>query len=194
LKAYQNKLEELVSIRTYELQKKEETLKYKSSLESLITGISTRFFNLSPELVDECIINSLMKICRFFGAEAAFLGEIMYSENAYKLTHVWKNEKVSFNADYFNKAPLSDIVWWLEKIHEQDVFTVDYRNNIEKKYSLQSADVLSGTGQITFIPIIFQGNIVGFTGLSCLNNTHKWPSDDVSLLHQPFDFGGFGHG
>jgi predicted nuclease with TOPRIM domain len=85
LKAYQNKLEELVSIRTHELQKKEESLKYKSKLEALITGISTRFFNLTPELVDDCIENSLKQICDFFNAEAAFLGKILYAENAYLL-------------------------------------------------------------------------------------------------------------
>ena len=95
-----------------------------------------------------------------------FLGEIMYSENAYCLTHVWKNEHIVFHEEYFKKAPLSDILWWLEKIHEQDVFIVDYRTSTEK-YSLKNSKNLSGTGIITFVPIIFQGNIVGFTGLSC---------------------------
>ena len=44
LKAYQNKLEELVSIRTYELQKKEESLRYKSRLEGLTTGYFNTVF------------------------------------------------------------------------------------------------------------------------------------------------------
>ena len=137
-----------------------------------------------PELVDDCIVNSLKEICEFFNAEAAFLGEIMYSENSYRLTHVWNNDKVTFNAGYFKKAPLSDIMWWLEKIHEQDVFTVDYRDKGGKKYSLENKEVLSGTGQITFVPIIFQGNIVGFTGLSLLALNHQWATDEVSVLHQ----------
>ncbi len=184
LKAYQNKLEELVSIRTYELKKKEESLRYKSSLERLITGISTRFFNLSPELVDDCITNSLKELCVFFNAEAAFLGEIFYSENSYGLTHVWNNENISFNSSYFRKAPLADIMWWLEKIHEQDVFVVDYRKNNGAAYSLQNSNKISGAGRITFVPIIFQGNIVGFTGMSSLNSEREWASDEVSVFHQ----------
>jgi PAS domain S-box-containing protein len=182
LKAYQNKLEELVSIRTHELQKKEEWLNYKSKLEALITGISTRFFNLTPELVDDCITNSLKEICGFFNAEAAFLGEIL--ENSYSLTHVWKNETVFLDMNYFQKAPLSDINWWLEKIHEQDLFTVDYQSKNEQKYSLQDSDKIKITGIITFIPIIFQGNIVGFTGFSTPDRTHSWAPDEVLLLHQ----------
>ena len=183
LKAYQNKLEDLVSIRTYELQKKEEYLSYKSKLDNLISGISTRFFNLSPELVDSCINNSLNELCHFFKGEGAFLGEIIYSENVYAITHLWYNEPITYNPDYFKKAPLSDIVWWLEKIPEQDFFTVDYRKNNGIPYSLQDSKLLSGTGQISFIPIIFQGNIVGFTGISCLAEKN-WSADEITILHQ----------
>ncbi|HEX2393777.1 MAG TPA: PAS domain S-box protein [Bacteroidales bacterium] len=183
LKAYQNKLEELVSIRTFELRKKEESLSYKSKLDHLISDISTRFFNLSPELVDECINNSLKEICDFFVADAAFLGQIYYSENCYSLTHVWNNDKVSFNGVYFRRAPLSDIIWWLEKIHERDYFVVDYRNK-DAGYSLQNSDKISVTGKITFVPIIFQGNIVGFTGISSSKNESEWTSDEVALFHQ----------
>lgn len=184
LKAYQNKLEELVSIRTHELQKKEESLKYKSRLESLVTGISTRFFNLSPELVDNSINNSLMEISMFFGAEAAFLGEISYSENAYQITHIWKNDSVSYNPDYFKKAPLDDIAWWLDKIHEQKFYVFDYRDNQQAKGQPSKGAHLQGIGFITFMPIIYQGNIVGFTGLTSLNNVHKWDDDEIRMLYQ----------
>ena len=184
LKAHKNQLEELVSIRTHELQKKEESLKYISNIEKLISGISTKFFNLSPELVDDCIVNSLHEICEFFQADAAFLGEIIYSESAYSLTHIWKNEKIIIDNHYFKKAPLSDIFWWLEKIHEQDFFTVNYQDTSTNKYSLQNSEFLSGTGIITFVPIIYQGNIVGFTGFSSPKTNHAWDSDEVSLMHQ----------
>lgn len=184
LKAYQNKLEEIVSIRTHELRLKEDSLNYKSKIEKLVTGISTRFFNLSPEIVDDSIVGSLKEICSFFNAETAFLGEIIYSENSYRITHVWKSEKVTYDETYFSKAPITDIMWWLDKIHEQDVFIVDYRAKHKQKYALENSDHLSGTGQITFIPIIFQGNIVGFTGLSRLTPKPKWEKDEISLLHQ----------
>ena len=42
LSAYKVQLEELVSIRTHELLKKEESLKYKNKLEKLIAETSTR--------------------------------------------------------------------------------------------------------------------------------------------------------
>ncbi|HLO59369.1 MAG TPA: PAS domain S-box protein [Bacteroidales bacterium] len=183
LKSYKNKLEDLVSIRTSELQKKEEYLKYKNDIERFLSGISTQFFNLSPDSVDTYINHSLGEICRFFHAEAAFLGEILYSENAYAVTHVWNTTEIKYNSQYFKKAPLSDIIWWLDKINSQDVFTVDYKNNTGNSYSLQNTQHLSGTGIINFIPIIFQGNIVGFIGLSSYS-VYRWTEDETILLHQ----------
>lgn len=178
LKAYQNKLEELVSIRTYELRKKEESLRYKSSLERLISVVSTRIFNLSPELVDDAIIYSLKELCEFFNADAGFLGQIDYSENSYVLSHVWKNETVTFNQEYFKKAPISDITWWLEKIHEKDFFIRDYRKSNES-----NNNYISDFGRISFFPIIFQGSIVAFTGLGSLINEKDWTTDEAVFIH-----------
>jgi PAS domain S-box-containing protein len=184
LKSYQNKLEDLVAIRTHELRKKEEYLSYKSKLERMLLGISTRFFNLSPDRVDDSIVNSLKEICSFFNASVAFLGQIMYSENAYAISHLWNSELVKYNNEYFKKAPLSDIMWWLEKIHENDVFTVDYRKQGVNNYSLQNTSLFSGAELITFVPIIFQGNIVGFTGLGSDSENHNWNTDEIVFLYQ----------
>lgn len=184
LKAYKNQLEELVSIRTFELQKKEESLKYKSRLEGIIAGISTKFFNLPPELVDSNIVNSLHEICDFINADAAFLGAIHFFENTYNLTHVWKNESIAYDIQYFKKAPLKDLAWWLGKAPEQDYFTVDYSSDPQHKYSLENNVQLTGAGIVTFVPIIYQGNIVGFTGFSAPKNNHAWDVDEVSMFHQ----------
>ncbi|MBN2814119.1 MAG: PAS domain S-box protein [Bacteroidales bacterium] len=184
LKAYQNRLEEIVAIRTQELKKKEESLNYKSTLEKLLFSISTRFFNLSPERVDDNIALSLQEICQFFLGNAAFLGEIVYSENAYCLTHIWKDGSVDYNQQYFRKAPLSDIHWWLDKMNQQRVFTVDYRKPEKSEYTLKDKGLLQGIGLITFVPIIYQGNVVGFTGFSSMDENLKLDSDEISLLHQ----------
>ncbi len=182
LKNYQNKLEELVTIRTFELKKKEESLNYKNSLERLLGSISTRLFNLSPELVDDSIRHSLKEICEFFHADAAFLGEISYVDNSYTLRNVWHNDKITFDEEYFKKAPLSDITWWLNKSNEKDHFVVDYRKG--SGYSLQNKNVLSGIGRISFVPVIFQGNIVGFTGISTTQHEREWTNDEIALFTQ----------
>jgi len=182
LNDYKNQLEELVSMRTHELQKKEESLRYKSTLEKIIAGISTRFFNLSPELVDKNIEESLHEICSFFDADTAFLAELIYSENLYRITHSWNNEKIIWDKKYFDRAPLSDLTWWLEKIHEKDHFIINSSDDLLISSFLRPSSTLSGTGSLIFVPIIFQGNLVGFTGFGSVITNRLWNPDEISLI------------
>jgi PAS domain S-box-containing protein len=181
LNAYKNQLEELVSIRTLELQKKEESLRYKGSLEKLLSEISTRFFNLSPELVDENINRALQEICTFIDADAAFLAEIIYSEDIYSIAYSWSNEKIKWDKLYYNKAPLTDIAWWMEKIREQDHFVICSKDDLPENSFVQSSYKISGTGSMIFVPIVYQGNLVGFTGYSSIKPCRNWNSDEISL-------------
>lgn len=181
LNAYKNELEKLVSIRTLELQKKEESLRYKGSLEKLLSEISTRFFNLSPELVDENINRALQEICTFIDADAAFLAEIIYSEDIYSIAYSWSNEKVKWDRQYYSRAPLKDIAWWMEKIHEQDHFTIYAKDALPENSFLRTSYRFSGTGSMIFVPIVFQGNLVGFTGYCSVKPYRNWNADEISL-------------
>jgi PAS domain S-box-containing protein len=184
LKAYKNQLEKLVSIRAQEIQKKEESLKYKNRLEKLIAGISTSLFNLSPELVDSCIVKSLQEIGEFLMVDAVFLAEIFYSENVYGLTHIWKKDEIRFDCEFFKRAPLSDIMPWLEKIHDQEIFIVEKNVLSNNDQLLREKVHFKDFGVIAFIPIIYQGNIVGITGLSSSKKNYSCDPDEVSLLQQ----------
>ncbi len=94
----------------------EESLKYKNSLENIIAGISTRFFNLSPELLDESIENALHEICIFINADSGFLIDVKRSEGYYRLTHSWTGDNVHYDHQYFERAPLDELFDWYEKI------------------------------------------------------------------------------
>jgi PAS domain S-box-containing protein len=184
LKAYKNQLEKLASIRALEIQKKEESLKYKSRLEKLIAGISSSLFNLSPELVDDCIIKSLQDLGEFLQVDAVFLAEIIYAENVYSITHVWKKEDLPFDYEFFRKAPLSDIMPWLEKILDQEIFFVEKNVLSTYNYLLREGVHFTEPGVLALIPIIYQGNIVGITGLSSSKKNYICDADEVSLLQQ----------
>ena len=182
LNAYKDQLEELVSIRTHELLKKEDSLRYKSALEKLIAGISTRFFNLSPELVDESIHHALQEICSFIGVDSAFLCELTFSEDLYRINHYWHNEKITWNKQSFRKGPLSDLAWWMEKIPEQDHFIIQSLRDLPDKSPVRTFFGSSGAGSMIFVPIIFQGNLVGFTGFITIQSERFWNSDEITLI------------
>jgi PAS domain S-box-containing protein len=164
-----------------DLKKAEESINYKSSLEQLIAGISTRFFNLSPELLDESIENALHEICHFIHADSGFLIDIQYNEGYYRLTHEWTDNSITFDPEYFKKVSMRDHAEWYESIRNADYFLINSPQDWPDKSYLQKSFIKSGAGSMILIPIKFQGNVLGMMGLSSTQRDRQWSQDEISL-------------
>lgn len=182
LSAYKSQLEQLVSIRTFELQKKEEFLKYKNSLEKLIAVLSNRFFNLSPELVNESIESSLGEVCVFIHADAAFLAEVKQTGNTYSIKHSWQNEKISLNPEYHDQSNLLGTTWWQERAEKSDHFYIRCAADLPEESTFRTYFLQSGIKSMVIIPIMFRDVLIGFTGFCSSNADHFWNTDEISLI------------
>jgi PAS domain S-box-containing protein len=165
-----------------ELKMAEESVKYISSLEQLISRISTRFFNLSPSLVDENITNAINEICNFIDADGGFMGEIFYSEKHYRLSHIWLGQHIDYDQQYFDKGRMEDLSWWINKIPEQEYFIISSLKDLSKNSPIRSVFQLNPIQSILFLPITYQGNLVGFTGYLSMKANKAWKKEDISLF------------
>jgi PAS domain S-box-containing protein len=182
LSAYKDQLEELVAIRTQELRKSEESLKYKSKLEQLMTVISTRFLNLTPDLVDENIVNALHEICSFIGADMGFLAEIMEEKDFFSITHAWKNEHITYDEKYFEKAPLNDLSKWFDEIKDKDYILISSQHDLPPDPYIRSVFQHSGAATMIFIPITYQRKWERFIVFSSFKPEREWNQDEISLF------------
>ncbi len=165
-----------------DLKKAEEAIRYKSVLENLIAGLSTRFFNMSPELLDESIETALHEICGFIDADSGFLIEIRIQEGYYKLTHQWTNEMIKYDPGYFAKAPVNELYEWYLTFSQKDYFLVTSPSDIPDKSYLQGSFSRSGVASMILLPIKFQGHVLGILGVSTLNAQKKWSPDEISMM------------
>ncbi|MBN1790047.1 MAG: PAS domain S-box protein [Bacteroidales bacterium] len=182
LNEYKKQLEELVSIRTHELQKKEQSLKYKNTLEKLITEISTRFFDLAPERVSENIDIALGEICGFIKADAAFLLEMSQVDNQYSMVNSWNKKTVSWNKEYFDNAPFEDIAQWYSSKKDKDQFIIHSKDDLPDNSFIRADFSHSGNKSMIIIPILFQEKLIGFVGFSSVKSKHVWNPDEISLI------------
>lgn len=165
-----------------DLKKAESSLNYKNSLENLIADISTRFFNLSPELLDENIENALHEICTFINADSGFLIDIRFSEDYYRLTHSWTDDNIQYDPVYFERAPIHELTEWAEKINIVEYLLINSPSDIPDKSYLKQSFTNSGVASMILIPIKFQGKVLGVMGLSTVKPERKWSADEISLM------------
>jgi len=171
LESYRNQLEEA-----------EESLKYKSNLEKLITGISTRFFNLPADKIDENIEKSLHEICIFTNTDAGFLAEINNIECSLRVTHSHSNGKIRFDTNYHGTYAIADAYPWLEKVKKRDCFLISSKEDMPDIAFLKDSLAQSGMTAMLLVPIKYMENIVGFTGYSSAQPGKIWSQDEMALL------------
>jgi len=182
LQEYQNQLEDLVAIRTHELIQSEKSLRYKNRLQQLFTGISTRFFSLSPELVDRNIDSAIKDICQFFDADAGFLVEIAHTGDLYRLTHLWKKATMEWDVRYFKNSPLPDLSLLYEKLKKGESLLITSIDDLPDNLAVRTAFIQSGSGSVVIIPIIYQDILVGIIGIIAKQTGKNLNPDEISLL------------
>lgn len=165
-----------------DLKKAEESLKYKSKLEQLIAEISTRFFNLAPELVDRNIEYALHEVCNSIGADAGFLMDIPYAEEYYRLTHAWSNDNITYDSKYFERIPLKKKDSWLFSEQIPDHYLISSSDSLPENSFIKSLFIKSGVISMVLVPIKFKGNLMAITGFSTTRSGRIWSSDEISLL------------
>jgi PAS domain S-box-containing protein len=165
-----------------DLKKAEELLQYKNKLEQLITGISTRFFNLTPDQVDVNIENALHEVCDYINADEGFLIEIVYSQGYYHLTHAWKNDTIRYDEHYFEKAPLKDLEKWIISGQKSEYYLLNSPDILPENSFIKSSFLKSGTISLVLIPIKLRGNLVEIAGFGTSKFGKTWTQDEISFL------------
>jgi PAS domain S-box-containing protein len=174
LESYKGQLEELVAIRTREL-------KYKTRLEELVSNTSSHFFNLSPEQIDNHIEKSLHDLCDFLEMDTGLLFEISYNEYQYRPTHIWQR-KTDIPIEKNRQVPLHEIDAWVEKARQSNAYLVDSIREFPENSFLKTLFTQTGSSSIMLLPILYLGNVVGFTALFSGVPGRRWTSEETALI------------
>jgi PAS domain S-box-containing protein len=165
-----------------ELKETEHALHYKTRLDQLVSRISTRFINLSPESIDKKIESALGEFSRLTGSDAGFLSLFSDSSNTFSLTHFWQNQKVQLNPSNVIDISLNQVKRILQKIEKTDslVLTSQEEWGRLKDQSWLKGHV--GLGSVIIRPVKYQENLAGIIGLISATPGFKWNKDDSLAL------------
>lgn len=162
----------------------EETLTYRSELESKIVDISTRFINTPIDDLDQEIEDALRAIGTFVGADRSYVflfdDEVATMSN----THEWRAESVASTQSRLQNIPYSETPWFMDRMRRREgplrVPRVDELppNASGLKSRLQAGNVQS----MLVLPMLNDQDLVGFVGFDAVQKQREWDADTVMLL------------
>ena len=161
----------------------EDALKFRSAFESLITTISTKFINLSPEEIDSEITEALKLIGEFAEVDRSYV--FQYSEDGTTIsnTHEWCAEGIEPQIDNLQDLSVEEASWMMDTLDQSDVFYIPCVADLPpeaalEKELLEAQDIQS----LIMVPMKCGGSSLGAVGFDSVRTRHVWSDDGIKLL------------
>ena len=159
----------------------EKKLKHKLEFESVISRISSRFVN--PPDIDKAINESLADMGTISDASRVYIFLLQKNRTVITNTHEWCKKGIPSDIKNLQNLPVNEFPFLIEelkqgkKIQINDTSMIPKEAHVERQM-LESRNVKS----LVVLPIKVSGELAGFVGLTSIEKTDVWNSDDMSLL------------
>jgi signal transduction histidine kinase/CheY-like chemotaxis protein len=157
------------------------TLQERVDFEHLITATSAHFINLAHERIDEGISGGLARLAEHVGADRADIVLDGRDDGGSPASYAWRRAGIDAPNDHAEKMTALALRWSLGEyerhgcVHVPDVARLPGRS--ERSHLLDQ-----GIRAWVCAPMWCAGKRVGFLMLDTVDETRRWPDDDVALL------------
>ncbi len=169
--------------RVAESKRIQKSLEYRLSLERLISATSTNFINMQPQMVDQGIRQALRDVGEFANVDRSYVFLFFDDWQSMSNTHEWCNKGIAPQIDFLQNMSTSDFPWWCKILRSKDVINIPSLDQMPveaaiEKQILADQDIKSAV----VVPMIYEGQVVGYIGLDSVINHKTWPEEDVTVL------------
>jgi PAS domain S-box-containing protein len=160
-----------------------EALQYRRDLEHLISGISTRFVNCTPEDTDAAIQDALGSIGRFTRADRSYLFFFRQSERVMDNTHEWCAPGIEPQMSTLQGRRTEEFGSFYQPILRSETVLIPRVSAMPLEPDAVRSELdRQGIRSLISVPIVFRKKVVGFLGLDAVRQEASWASDVDSLL------------
>ena len=162
----------------------EQTLTYRSELESKIVDISTRFINTPIDDLDREIEAALRAVGTFVEADRSYV--FMFDDDASTMsnTHEWRAGSVASTQSRLQNIPYDETPWFMEHMRRREgPLDVSRVENLPPEASGLKQRLQAGNVQsLLVLPMLKGRDLVGFVGFDAVQKQRDWDADTVMLL------------
>ncbi len=159
----------------------EHHLNDRFALEQLITTISTQFINLDWADIDREIETALTKIGEFTQVDRSYVCQLEGPSLIH--THAWLNPDIEHPQLLCDAIASTDLPWLMAQLQQLEVISVPSVAQLPPAAASEQAHwQQQRIHALIAVPIISQGELIGFLGLEAIQKPRSWEGEDVALL------------
>lgn len=166
-----------------ERKKNEEALKYRISLENLMSEISTKMISLNIKEIDREINKSLEQLCAFIKTDSGYIFRFSDDYHFFSMTHLWTSTKIKTKIEEKQNLVAESMSWWIDQLKVGEIVNVSSVKDLGDEAKVEKELLLpQGINSIIDIPMVYENRIIGFMGMASANSNRQWTLDELFLL------------
>lgn len=165
-----------------EQKRLEAEILYHTGMQNLVTKLGNKFINISMSKVDEAIKEAMAEIGEFTNVDRVYLFDYDFVQGIMINTHEWCSSGTHPEIDNLQAIPMADIPDWVATHQAGNTLYVPSIQKLEPADNLRLILEPQGIQSLITIPMIFEGNCLGFVGFDAVKNERFWSEDEISVL------------
>ncbi|MDP7081183.1 MAG: PAS domain S-box protein [Candidatus Undinarchaeales archaeon] len=159
----------------------EAALNRRLKVEETITGVSSRFVNVTD--MDTAITATLADMGTLSGASRSYLFKLRDEQRMMDNTHEWCSKGVESQKENLQGLPSDMLPWWMSKLMKQELIHITDVSELPKEAAaereiLEEQDIKS----LLVLPVLVGGELSGFLGFDNVEDIGEWSEENVTLL------------
>jgi len=161
----------------------EKELLYKDGLKNIITDLSAEFVNLNTNQLEEAVKNALRKIGEFTCVDRSYIFQLYDGGRRMDNTYEWCALGIEPQIKKLKKLKTADFPWALKKLKKMSTVYVPRVEDLPRQAKAEKKEwQAEKIRSLINVPMVFQGEVIGFLGLDSVKEEKAWPEDAQTLL------------
>jgi signal transduction histidine kinase/ActR/RegA family two-component response regulator len=165
-----------------ELVNAKEGLLKKDELQQLLVHISRKFINMPLNSIDQQIDISLGELGKFIGADRVYIFDYHLDQGICINTYEWCGENISPHIDQLQAVPTDSIIGWVDTYQKREPIYIPDVSALTEKDPTKQVLEPQGINSLITVPLVDQGECLGFVGLDAVRSHRSYSADEQQLL------------
>ena len=156
-------------------------LRQMTNLQDILMRIATHYINVPINDLNQIVYNSLGDIASFASADRAYIFRYDFKNKLCKNTYEWCDEGINSQINDLQSIELSDMPYWLSKHKLGECVEIEDVELLEGQ-GIKSRLKLEGIKSLITLPLMDEGNVLGFVGFDLIRNKRTFSDDEKNVL------------
>ncbi|GAB6095627.1 hypothetical protein JCM14469_18790 [Desulfatiferula olefinivorans] len=164
-----------------ELKKTEKALHNQTEMQSILMDISSKYINISLDMVDEAVQTALAEMGRYVSADRVYVFDYDFKNNTTSNTYEWCNTDILPQINELQEVPLEGLADWVKAHLNGHAMLVPDVAALPKG-SLKDILEPQNIKTLITVPMISGIDLLGFVGFDWVVDHYSYSDDEIKLL------------